>query len=114
MTAEFTDADYNALTGTMGRVKHLEQDGNVDSALDVLYDNIDTMLKLGLYSEVDDFMLFATVNGVGVDILLGLLTITHPAKARFKYRHKFFIDVVTKLLHDDTLETVTKLLSGLE
>src|SRR3990172_8235788 len=74
-------------------VTQLERHGHIDSALDVLYDRVDDLLKARQFSTVDDLLRQADVGSISVDVLLGLLTATLPARSRLAARSKFFADV---------------------
>src|SRR5439155_5576373 len=67
-------------------VVQLEKQGRADSALDVLYDRVDDLLKAKQFATVDDLLRQAHVDLLSVDVLLGLLTATVPARSRLLAR----------------------------
>jgi hypothetical protein len=71
-------------------VTQLEKQGHVDAALDVLYDRVDDLLKAKQFTTVDSLLREASVASLSVEILLGLLTATLPARSRLPARSKFF------------------------
>ena len=59
----------------------------------VLYDRVDDLLKARQFSAVDGLLRQANVGSISVDVLLGLLTATPPARSELPARSKFFADV---------------------
>lgn len=93
--------------------KQLASDGLIDAALDLLYDSVDEMLwKDDDLSQLDSILTDIEVEGLSVDILLGILTATLPAKGRLTARGKFFDKIKRELV--DRGEYEEGLLSGLE
>ena len=93
-------------------VTRLEKQGHIDAALDVLYDRVDDLLKAKQFPAVDDFLRHANVGTLSVDVLLGLLTATLPARSKLPARAKFFGDVEASIKTRGQWEN--GLLAGLE
>ena len=71
----------------------LTADGKADTALDIIYDKIGSMLNADKYKEVDLILESVDIKKLSVDILLGLLTTTFIAKTELKSRDSFFLRV---------------------
>jgi len=93
--ADWPDAktDKNAkspLNEFLRPVIRLENIGHVDAALDVLYDRIEDLLKAKQFLALDELFQQAIADSMSVDIILGLLTATLPARKRLPTRSRFF------------------------
>jgi hypothetical protein len=93
-------------------VIRLAQKGRLDTALDLIYDKIDDLFLAGQFEEVDSLLGKIDIRGSSVDILLGFLTATLPAKSRLPSRAPFFHKVEIFLQETGRMEE--GLLSGLE
>lgn len=93
-------------------VTQLERHGHVDAALDVLYDRVDDLLKASQFSAVDNLLRQADVASISVDVLLGLLTATLPARSKLPARAEFFADAEASIKARGEWED--GLLAGLE
>lgn len=94
------------------RVRRLDAKGRADAALDLLYDKIDAMMWGGDFLEIDSMISGVTVSDCSLDILLGVLTATLPARSKLPSRAKFFRDVDEILKQRGKYEN--GLLTGLE
>lgn len=81
------------------RARRLDQRGQTDAALDIIFDQIDEMLLAGEFDRVDQLLIEIMPGDFSVDLLLGLLTATLPAKNRLSNREAFF-ERVAQTLHD--------------
>lgn len=90
----------------------LAQKGRIDTALDLIYDKIDDLFHARKFEEVDSLLGKIDIRNSPLDILLGYLTATLPAKSRLPSRAKFFHDVEAFLRETGRMEE--GLLSGLE
>jgi hypothetical protein len=90
----------------------LEKHGHLDAALDVLYDRVDDLLKTKQFTVVDNLLSQASVGSFSVDVLLGLLTATLPARSKLQARAKFFAEVEASIKTRGEWEN--GLLAGLE
>jgi hypothetical protein len=90
----------------------LDKLGNTDAALDLIYDKIDKMLTEGQFSLIDSVLNDLDVEIHSVDILLGLLTSTLPAKTKLQGRKAFFLAVEQDIKRRGEWEE--GLLTGLE
>lgn len=93
-------------------VTRLEKHGQVDAALDVLYDRVDDLLKDRKFTSVDDLLRQASIDSLSVDILLGLLTATLPARGKLAARAEFYAAVEASIKKRGEWES--GLLAGLE
>jgi hypothetical protein len=73
----------------MERVMRLEEKGNIDSALDLLYDQIDARLKAGKFEDTDKLLQKLNVAKLSIDLLLGVLTASLPARYKLPSRGVF-------------------------
>jgi hypothetical protein len=99
-------------TSFVDRAKRLSAAGNLDSALDVIYDAIDELMKEGRFREIDDELNRLDLAEHSTDMLLGVLTATLPGKNRLPSRAKLFAAVERELGKRGDLEP--GLLSGLD
>lgn len=72
------------------RAERLSKAGNIDAALDIIYDNVDSLLSEGKLTTLDSLLKSAEVNALSTDLLLGLLTSTLPAKTKLLSRKDLF------------------------
>ncbi len=84
-----THSPASPQTAILDRVQRLETLGHSDEALDLLYDQIDGMLVAGKFSEVDRLLASADAQSLSLDLLLGLLTATLPARSKLASRADF-------------------------
>lgn len=85
---------------------------SVDKELDRIYDSVDKLMKTGQFSALDKLLARVEVKSASVDILLGYLTATLPAKKSLLGRSYFFDQVRLELIKLD--EDPVALLKGLE
>lgn len=86
--------------------KALEQDqlGHSDEALDIIFDNIDVMLLNGNFNGVDNLLVSVDPTEHSLDMALGLLTSTLPAKFKLENRNRFYELVKEDLIKHNALE----------
>jgi hypothetical protein len=92
--------------------RHLVEKGNIDSALDLIYDQIDEMLRKAEFSKLDLVLAELPVSDLSIDLLLGILTATLPARSRLSNRAHLFAEIVGVLT--ERREYQDGLLTGLE
>lgn len=90
----------------------LDRTGHTDAALDLLYDAVDEMLRRREFPEVDAILRDANVADLSINILIGLLTVTLPARSRLSSRAEFYTRVEDILRQRGEFEE--GLLTGLE
>jgi hypothetical protein len=71
----------------------LDKLGHTDAALDLIYDRIDTLLIAHEFDEVDAILESADLKILSIDVLLGLLTSTLPARTKLASRKAFFMAI---------------------
>jgi len=98
--------------GFLSRAQRLESSGNVDAALDIIYDYVDKQLKTQRFYDIDQILTNVKVIEQSADILLALLTATLPARSKLSERAKFFSEVEEALKQRGEWEN--DLLVGLE
>ncbi len=100
---EFIQAVYN--------IQHEDE----ESAIDLIYDEIDNMLDKGYFYHVDRILAMIEVHLLTDQSMLSFLTITRSAKEELQARGYFFAQVKDFLhkKHSDE-EYVNSLLKGLE
>jgi hypothetical protein len=96
----------------LARARRLDQLGQTDVALDIIYSQIDEMLLARKFSLVDDCIENSQTDLYSVDLLLALLTITLAAKTHLPNRAAFYGRVEAALRDRGELED--GLLIGLE
>jgi hypothetical protein len=94
------------------RAKDLDESGNVDKALDLVYASVDQMLRSSRFANVDSLLSTVPIENYSTDILLTLLTVTYPAKHRIPSRAGFFQS--TRNILQQRGEDVDTLLVGLD
>ena len=70
----------------MERAARLEKMGHTDFALDLLYDTVDELLRGQEFPRLDSILAHLEPQRYSVDILLGILTATLPARSRLPSR----------------------------
>ncbi len=99
-------------TSFLDNANRLDKRGQTDAALDIIFDQIDETLLSGEFDRVDRILVEITPDDFSVELLLGLLTVTLPAKNRLCNRASFFKQV-RHSLHERG-ETDEGLLVGLD
>lgn len=68
-----------------------DQAGQVDDALDVLYDTIDDLMLVGDFARVDEMITYfsSTINQYSLTLAIGVLTSTLPARTRLSERPRY-------------------------
>jgi hypothetical protein len=94
------------------RARRLDATGRTDLALDLLYDAIDQMLREARFEELDAIIAGLPIAECSLNLLLGFLTATLPARTRLPVRPRFFAEVKTELQNRGEFEE--GLLTGLE
>jgi hypothetical protein len=93
-------------------VTKLEKGGHIDAALDVLYDRMDDLLKTKQFAAMDVLLQQAKADSISVDIILGLLTASLPARTKLSARPKFYAEAEKSIRNRGAWEK--GLLAGLE
>ena len=94
------------------RANQLDKRGQTDAALDLIYDQVDALLRSGALARIDALLSGTDVRSLSPDVLLGLLTATLPARTKLRSRKAFFKKVETFLKSREDWEN--DLLTGLE
>jgi hypothetical protein len=94
------------------RARRLDLAGHGETALDLIYDSVDELMRKGEFAQLNSLLANLSVSDFSVDILLGLLTATLPAKSRLPSRHELYEQIETFLRHCG--EYKEGLLTGLE
>lgn len=110
-TVELTKLEEKHSTLLEGSVA-LARLGNVDAALDLLYDRVDELLCGGNFEEIDRMLREASPTVMPTELAIGVLTASLPARGRLRFRGVFF-DKVEQLL-EQRGERDARLLRGLE
>lgn len=93
------------------RANQLEQHGYLDTALDLVYDSIDELLRRGQFALVDSVLDQVNPESCSIDVRVALLTATAPAAKELATRARFMSEVETTLKKRGEWET--GLLDGL-
>lgn len=88
--SSYTSKDSILGTSWVSAAYELDKSGKVDEALDVIYDNIDSMLSGGDFIEINRLLGMISITDLSVDLVLGILTSTLPARDRLENRQHFF------------------------
>jgi len=91
----------------LDNARRLDQISQPDSALDIIFDQIDEMLLAGQFDRIDELLIETATDDYSVEVLLGILPATLPAKDRLPSRDAFFERVT------QTLQTRGELKDGL-
>jgi hypothetical protein len=94
------------------RARRLDATGRTDLALDLLYDAIDQLLRESKFDELNAILCGLPIAECSLDLLLGFLTATLPARTKLPSRPQFFADVKAELQNRGEFEV--GLLTGLE
>jgi hypothetical protein len=89
-TAGGKDSQKERTESFIERARRLDEMGNTDAALDLLYDAVDDLMRSGKFSELNAIIANLSVNDCSLDVLLGVLTATLPARRRLPARAKFY------------------------
>jgi hypothetical protein len=87
--------------------RRLDASGQTDFALDIIFDQIDEMLLAGQFDRANQLLIDTAIDEYSVELLLGILTATLPAKDRLPERAEFFRRV------EETLRSRGELKDGL-
>jgi hypothetical protein len=90
----------------------LADQGNVDSALDHIFDQADSLLLAGEFTALNEVIAGLDAERLSIDVLLAVLTISLPAKSKLPARSGFYC-AVERLLRERG-EFRDGLLSGLQ
>jgi hypothetical protein len=90
MVAEKADESKTAVGSFLGNARRLDKCGQTDTALDIIFDQIDEMLLAGEFDRLNQLLIDTDTKQYSVDLLLGILTATLPAKDRLPSRTDFF------------------------
>lgn len=73
----------------VGHAQQLDRDSETDQALDVVFDTMDDAFLDGNFSFVDDALERFNIGKCSVALLVGILTVTGPARSKLTKRKKF-------------------------
>jgi len=90
----------------------LDRQGRIDAALDLIYDKIDALMTEGHFEEISTLLQNLHLKSLSVDLPLGLLTSTLPARTKIPCRGDFFRAVESEINRRGEWEN--GLLTGLE
>ena len=110
--SRYTGEPKAALDEFLQPVMQLERRGHIDAALDVLYDRMDALLKAKQFAAMDALLQQANVDSLSIDVLLGLLTASLPARSQLPARSKLYSEAETSIKRRGEWED--GLLDGLE
>lgn len=94
------------------RARRLDKGGHTDAALDLLYDSIDELMRNKGLPQLDSTLANLRVSDLSVDMLLGILTATLPARSHLPSRATLFNEIEKALRGRGEYEE--GLLTGLE
>jgi hypothetical protein len=83
--------------GILELVARLQKISDVDTALDLLYDEMDVFLKNQQFKLIDNSLGIIEAGSLSADLLIGILTTTLPAKTKLPSRRDFFSRVEATL-----------------
>jgi hypothetical protein len=89
-SAAFTSGFVEVPNAWFDTAMSLERAGYLCSALDCLYLNIDTLLRSGQFSTIDDLVRRLEPNKLSIDFMIGILALTRPASEEIPSREQFF------------------------
>lgn len=72
-------------------VMKLEAEGNIDSALDLLYDEIDKMMWAQETDKINTLLKSVELETLNIHLILGLLVSSLPVRHQLEYRPQFLI-----------------------
>ena len=103
---------YKPINSTFSRAQKLDDLGQTDAALDLIYDTIDELMLAGKFDRLDTLLGEVEADACSADILLGLLTASLPGRSQLPsrallYRH-------TERLLKERNQWEDGLLNGLE
>lgn len=105
--------DVERVARWQAHLVRIYRDKGPDEALAVLFDHIGALLTSENYDLVDSIMYHLNVEGVPLDLLIGLLSITKvAAQDGHLVMHDDLFDAIAKHLAE-THDNVDELLSGL-
>lgn len=89
---EDTTAERSETTSAafLGNARRLDNIGQTDAALDIVFDQIDEMLLAGKFKKVNQLLVDTETDNYSVELLLGILTATLPAKNQLQDRAEFY------------------------
>jgi hypothetical protein len=93
-------------------VQRLARLGNTASALDLLYDSVDRLMQKGEFQRLDSVLSGLVVSELSLDLMLGFLTATLPARKRLASRMALYQKIEQELKQRGEYEE--GLLTGLE
>jgi hypothetical protein len=105
-------ASAHASKSILDYAQLLVSHGQTDTALDLIFDRFDEMLLAGDFNKLDQILAQSCPENLSVDLLVGVLTVTLPARNRLDNRKGFFERV--KLALQNRGELQDDLLIGLE
>ncbi len=94
------------------RAMHLEKEGKVSQALNLIYGNMDWLLEKDRFEDCNLLLIESMKHKLSVHIVLALLTTTLPAAHLLSSRALFYKESTKKLIEDG--EITFGLLDGLE
>lgn len=77
---------------------------NLDAALDIIFDEVDEMLLAGEYDRVNRLLAEMSTDAIPVELLIGVLTATLPARNQLPNRASFLARVEQTLRDRGELE----------
>jgi hypothetical protein len=104
--------EHRTVESFVYRAHRLDEAGHTESALDLIYDAADSLMRNGQFEQLDALIADAPIAFLSVDVLLAILTSTLPARSRLPSRANLFTTVEQILKRRGEYEE--GLLAGLE
>lgn len=101
----------SALEDAVLRAQELASLGSPELGLDIVYDAVDELMSTGQFAQISSSISRLDAGDIDVDILIGVLTATLPAKSRLPTRDRLVSLVGNRLR--ELNENVAEVLSGL-
>jgi hypothetical protein len=85
--------ELDSVENFAARAQRLETKGNIDAALDLIYDSVDELFLANRLDQCDKILQNLQAVDYSVDVLIALLTSTLPASHLLPSRKQFFTEV---------------------
>jgi len=93
------------IDGWFHKATTLDMDGDVDEALSIVYDGIDSLADISAFKMMDSVLSHTPVSLMSDEFLIMLLSVTLPYKAKLPFRSKLFDKIQAKLGNEPGLLT---------
>lgn len=85
------------MTGALTKIYAGVEEGEIDQAMEILFDYVDDLMDRGDFAACDQLILSTDLTKLNTNLLVGLLSILHVARAELKHYELILVAIEARL-----------------